>query len=172
MEVYIPPNLAMSAGQSFIRMRWSTQPGLGPTGAAWDGEVEDHPVTLRAPTTHNCPSSFGDASIALSGSGRYKPDISWLGWDCGGVTQFNTGDTVVKTWNLFNRYELRGTLTGLINAVTPVTVGGMYDTLRHLYMGPTSTSLLSLYNSNAGRSERRSQAEFRTLRPLRDSSAL
>ncbi len=44
------------AGTSFLRARFSTQPGLTPTGVATDGEVEDHRVTIEP---H--PLDFGDA---------------------------------------------------------------------------------------------------------------
>lgn len=56
----------VSAGPSFARFRLSSTGGLGPMGAAADGEVEDHAVQLFNPT-------FGSAGIIadpLSVNGR------------------------------------------------------------------------------------------------------
>lgn len=41
----VPENAVL--GQTFARFRISTSGGLEPTGAAWDGEVEDHEVWIR-----------------------------------------------------------------------------------------------------------------------------
>ena len=48
LVVTIPANV--SAGATFARFRVSTAGGLGPTGAATDGEVEDYALNLLQPT--------------------------------------------------------------------------------------------------------------------------
>lgn len=42
------------AGQTFARFRWSTTPGLGSTGAAGNGEVEDYEITIDALPLFGC----------------------------------------------------------------------------------------------------------------------
>ncbi|MCA9837791.1 MAG: hypothetical protein KC422_12815, partial [Trueperaceae bacterium] len=41
------------AGSSYLRIRLSTTNGLGPTGAAPDGEVEDYPIDIVEPEPEN-----------------------------------------------------------------------------------------------------------------------
>lgn len=48
------PNTA-SLGNTYARFRYSTQTGLGPTGAASDGEVEDYQVAIQnTPIVNSC----------------------------------------------------------------------------------------------------------------------
>ncbi len=48
LQITVPSNVG--TGATFARFRYATQAGLGPTGEALDGEVEDHQVTLEANT--------------------------------------------------------------------------------------------------------------------------
>lgn len=74
--ISVPISVPISAatGQTFARLRWSTQSGLGFDGAASDGEVEDHALTISALTGATCPSGLvldtrpgnGDAVITAA----------------------------------------------------------------------------------------------------------
>lgn len=48
LQIAVPSNVG--TGGTFARFRYATQAGLGPTGEALDGEVEDHQVALEANT--------------------------------------------------------------------------------------------------------------------------
>lgn len=48
IQIAIPQGAAFSVGESFARFRLSTQAGLGVTGFAPDGEVEDYRIDLTA----------------------------------------------------------------------------------------------------------------------------
>lgn len=51
IPITVPANATLS--QTFARLRWSSQSGLSPSGAATDGEVEDHALTITgAPSMH------------------------------------------------------------------------------------------------------------------------
>ena len=66
----VPFSVPLDAGigATYLRLRISSSGGLGPDGFSADGEVEDHPVTLRgAPPSVSEPSSqviSEDASVA------------------------------------------------------------------------------------------------------------
>ncbi len=57
-----------SAGASFTRFRLSSAGALTPTGAAADGEVEDHPVTVRGLDFGDAPNTYG---TQLPGGGNH-----------------------------------------------------------------------------------------------------
>ncbi|MDD2868337.1 CshA/CshB family fibrillar adhesin-related protein [Neomegalonema sp.] len=145
IHAYVTPRpdlMTGGEGLSFIRMRWSTQAGLGPTGEAPNGEVEDHPVNLVRPTTRDCTGSPNGSNFATTGAGLYKSEIFWLDWACGGVDRFYAGDVVAKTWTLPTGYRVRGVLSQISNpmAVSPL-LNGFYDSLQHLYGGATNIGL-------------------------------
>ena len=60
-----------TTSQTYARLRWSTQSGLSFDGAAPDGEVEDHPLTITLNTGASCPAGFvlfaqpGNASAVI-----------------------------------------------------------------------------------------------------------
>lgn len=62
----IPVPADASSGPSWLRARYSSTSGLGATGAAADGEVEDYPVqiSLSATTTSYYPSAAGYVTLA------------------------------------------------------------------------------------------------------------
>ena len=66
---------ADSAGDTFLRMRLTTDEALntfdGAIGAAFDGEVEDHPLTILAPQLDfgDAPNTY-DTTIASDGAGH------------------------------------------------------------------------------------------------------
>ena len=67
IPITVPPSATTS--QTFARVRWSSQSGLGPDGAASDGEVEDHALTITG-----APSLNGNKTMQIydpSGLGLY-----------------------------------------------------------------------------------------------------
>ncbi|MGB0798206.1 MAG: GEVED domain-containing protein, partial [Planktomarina sp.] len=72
------------AAQSHARFRWSSQPGLTASGAAPDGEVEDHTFVIVAPDLldrGDAPASYGDATHLTVTSiylGATPPDVEPL----------------------------------------------------------------------------------------------
>jgi hypothetical protein len=85
-EVYTIPGAAVG-GDTFARFRISSQPGLGWTGVAFDGEVEDYSVRIdyRPIADPGGPYSAIDegSTITLDGSGSFDPDgtIVLYEWD-------------------------------------------------------------------------------------------
>ncbi len=67
IPVRVPTNAVR--GASFARFRFSSQAGLGPAGAAPDGEVEDYRVALRAPV------ELTGAAVSASGTAA----LGWVG---------------------------------------------------------------------------------------------
>lgn len=66
------PALA-SPGLTYARFRCATAGGLGPTGAAADGEVEDYVVSVAAADLGDAPDSYG---TLLPGGARHTIDPS------------------------------------------------------------------------------------------------
>ena len=67
IPVTVPASATLS--QTFARVRWSSQSGLGPGGVATDGEVEDHAFTITG-----APSLNGNKSMQIydpNGLGLY-----------------------------------------------------------------------------------------------------
>jgi uncharacterized repeat protein (TIGR01451 family) len=64
IDVSVPANAV--SGETFSRFRWSTQSGLGATGATTGGEVEDHQVNVTMQPL-SCDVGVSD-SLQLSGS--------------------------------------------------------------------------------------------------------
>ena len=58
IPVTVPPSATTS--QTFARVRWSSQSGLGPDGAASNGEVEDHAFTITG-----APSLNGNKTMQI-----------------------------------------------------------------------------------------------------------
>jgi len=93
ITVSITAPIVMTAGDSFIRLRWSTASGLSPGEAAGDGEVEDYAVALI----------LGDAALQAvktvnSIDGSYSipgNDVSYT------ITVSNTGAGAVDTDSIF-----------------------------------------------------------------------
>jgi hypothetical protein len=67
----VTPPAASTQATTFARFRCSTQSGLGTTGAAADGEVEDYTLTIAAGPA---PNDWGDApdTGAGTGAGNYQ----------------------------------------------------------------------------------------------------
>ena len=55
----IPVPLEAAEGESYVRLRCSTDPGLGPTGPASDGEVEDYIVSIAGVLSIPALNSYG-----------------------------------------------------------------------------------------------------------------
>lgn len=69
------------AGASFARFRLSSAGGLGPTGSAPNGEVEDYPVNLAVPTPGSItvvtdPATNGPAMLLVQGTNNFYETIS------------------------------------------------------------------------------------------------
>ena len=67
-----------AAGQTFVRFRFSTASGLGPTGLAPDGEVEDYVLTL---TTNRAPVARMDTLVRYVNESAKITDIEVLAND-------------------------------------------------------------------------------------------
>jgi hypothetical protein len=100
-------NLGITAGQSYIRLRISTQPFSQPGGTLPDGEVEDYPVTIlqglvaSVTSTSATSCSVPDGTITLTASGgtstyQYSED--------GGVTWTNFTSPTILTGKARNGY--------------------------------------------------------------------
>jgi hypothetical protein len=97
----LTPN-GVTAGTAFMRLRWSTTSGLGPTGAASDGEVEDHQITISAylaPTgSTSCTGTnlTSNGSVELPDLNTSPPSFYFVspvpGWS-------NTAESVIEIWN-------------------------------------------------------------------------
>src|SRR5690606_22189207 len=61
--------VSAAAGRTFARFRLSRDGGLGPTGAAPDGEVEDYSLTIFANNTWQNP----DLAVDVTGDGNLSP---------------------------------------------------------------------------------------------------
>ena len=110
------------------------------------------PATLDAPPTATvvCPTEGAGAGsgYASSGSGIYKNDIFWLDWSCGGVSQFNPGDVVQKTWTSFHGIEITAIVSNITRTLEPYNTGNWGgDRLDELYGG---VNPIGLSNLNGG----------------------
>ncbi|MGY3670909.1 GEVED domain-containing protein (plasmid) [Marinovum sp. KMM 9989] len=75
IDVAVPADAVL--GRSFSRFRWSSTPALAAIGAASDGEVEDHAVTIGAtPSPRLSGTVFADTGIsaATPHNGIPEPD--------------------------------------------------------------------------------------------------
>jgi uncharacterized repeat protein (TIGR01451 family) len=68
-----PVPCTASAGVSYVRFRLSSAGGLGPTGAAPDGEVEDYEVILGTVDFGDAPDSYG---TTLAQGGPYHKVVA------------------------------------------------------------------------------------------------
>ena len=156
MQVYVAPRpdlMTGGEGLSFIRLRWSTQAGLGPTGEAPNGEVQDHPINLVRPRALVCAGSTLPSNFATSGAGLYKDSIFWLDWSCGATTQFNAGDTITKLWTLPSGHRLQARIDNLTASMTPYNTGAYGgDGLPQIYGGVNPIGLRSRYLSGSANS--------------------
>ncbi|MFZ1387791.1 MAG: CshA/CshB family fibrillar adhesin-related protein [Thiolinea sp.] len=150
----VTPPASYSAGASYLRVRWSSQAGLGPTGGAPDGEVEDYPITLASPVVHNCPASNGNGGYAIAGTGLYKDELFWLDWSCGTTTEFNVGDTVNKSWTLANGTVVTAQITEITDRITPVSINVVGTT------GTPAASLKDEYAIAGGAADRVGLANY------------
>ena len=59
-SITVPITVPLSAttSQTYARLRWSTQSGLGADGDAASGEVEDYTLTIAPGVSVGCPSGF------------------------------------------------------------------------------------------------------------------
>lgn len=76
----VPTNTVAGPANTFARIRISTISGLGPTGSATDGEVEDYEVTIAEAV----PADWGDApgshyTLAAVNGAHHLTQGGWLG---------------------------------------------------------------------------------------------
>lgn len=123
-----------TVGNSFARFRLSTAGGLGPTGAAADGEVEDYPITIynAAPTLDfgDAPDSYG--TLAASNGPRHVSSGPMLGTSRDAEANANasatsTGDGADDDGVRFVNMLVAGTNTFLEVAVTNLTAPASLD---------------------------------------------
>ncbi|MGB2746906.1 MAG: CshA/CshB family fibrillar adhesin-related protein, partial [Thiofilum sp.] len=135
-NVTVPANAVTTL--TYARFRWSSTLGLNSTAAASNGEVEDYAITIATPVIVNCPpeAAGSGSGYASSGTGLYKNNIFWLDWSCGGVTQFNPGTIVNKSWILTNGLQITANLSNITATLAPYNTGDWGgDLLDDLYGG-------------------------------------
>lgn len=71
LSVVVP--LAATAGQTYARFRWSTMSGIGSSGFANDGEVEDYRPTIDAGVTSLSISKVASAPGFVTGNVQQAP---------------------------------------------------------------------------------------------------
>lgn len=143
------PPAGAASGDTYARFRWSTTPGLGPTEAAPDGEVEDYRVTVRE--TIHCPlgTSNTGGGIAPGGNGPFREAVYWLDWRCDGVGVFPANSYVYKQWQ-FGPVEIRGRLRDLTQSVSVYNTGDWTgDLLVELYQGVNPIGLANAVSGEA-----------------------
>ena len=146
VPVIVP--VSATTSQTFARLRWSTQSGLGSDGPATDGEVEDYALTVTPNSTPSCPSGLvavntpGTATSVVvdAQNGTLAlgtPETAGSGANNGNSARVNTfnrtltldlGDLVAQNSNL-NVYSARDNNAGNITislsddniTFTPVT---------------------------------------------------
>ena len=89
MPIFVPVG---TAGAITFRFRLSTQRGLGPTGPAPDGEVEDYVVTVGRQTNLAITKSDGQASYVPGAAIAYTLRVTNAGPST--ATGFSIADTV------------------------------------------------------------------------------
>ncbi len=142
-----PPGAA--TGNTYARFRWSTTAGLGPTGGAPDGEVEDYRLNIRP--TILCPTgtSLTGGGIANGGNGPYREAVYWLDWACGGTSVFTANSYVIKTWQ-FGPVEIRARLHEISHSVQVYNTGDWTgDLLDDLYQGVNPIGLANAVSGEA-----------------------
>ncbi|WP_169745550.1 CshA/CshB family fibrillar adhesin-related protein [Isoalcanivorax pacificus] len=142
-----PPGAA--SGNTYARFRWSTTAGLGPTGGASDGEVEDYRLNIRP--TILCPtgSSLTGGGIASGGDGPYRDAVYWLDWACAGTSVFTANSYVIKTWQ-FGPVEIRARLHEISHSVQVYNTGDWTgDLLDDLYQGVNPIGLANAVSGEA-----------------------
>lgn len=125
----IPVPASAAPGISYARFRLSTSGGLGPTGDAHDGEVEDYAVTIyTSPPTldfGDAPSSYG-TTIASAGPSHAVNALrlgSGIDGEADGTpSAMSTGDGADDDGVRFTELLIPGTTANVI-----VTIAGLDD---------------------------------------------
>ncbi|MCZ4367337.1 DUF11 domain-containing protein [Sulfitobacter dubius] len=101
-EISFPVSVPVTAvlTPTFVRLRWSSTPGLDAITPAPDGEVEDYGITIRTPPDADrgdAPASYGDPQHIIEGPGAPEvylgstaPDIDLLAQNSIGATGDDT----------------------------------------------------------------------------------
>lgn len=107
LDVAVPARA--TRGTSYARFRYSSDLGLGPTGTASDGEVEDYQIVISdqfiddTPSATSCPAQGG----TLVGANLYLPlDGGTMGFEDGSPDQSPTTDPYpgAVTGGIFTQY--------------------------------------------------------------------
>lgn len=126
LTINVPADATL--GNSFARFRISTAGGLGPTGAAVDGEIEDYPIAIysAAPSLDfgDAPDSYG--TLATSNGPRHGSSGPILGTSRDAeanatASATSTGDGADDDGVRFLNMLVAGTNTFLEVAVTNLT---------------------------------------------------
>lgn len=92
----IPVPAAAARGTAWARFRFSDIGGLGPTGSAAKGEIEDYPTVLIKPITLTTRLTGGSLEVS---------------WDAESGAVLETAETIFEPWN------------EITNATIPYVVG-------------------------------------------------
>lgn len=106
-------------------------------GVTSEDDYASRTITVGA-NTIACPagSTATGSGYAASGTSSFKGQIFWLDWSCGGVTVFNKGATVTKSWNVGDGLAITGQISGISDDIVPYTVGTWSgDSLQNLHAG-------------------------------------
>ncbi len=125
-----------SPGDTYARFRLSSTGGLGPSGSASDGEVEDYFVSLvdgGAGTTLLVDLMFGDAEV--------RSENSEVVLSQGGVEVFRSPGTAISGWNFVGTAGDDMVGLGNLASAQPTPVPMMFD-------GSTGTDSLWLIDSD------------------------
>jgi len=107
VNFFVPPNAG--SGTTYARFRFSSQPGLGPTGAASDGEVEDYMLTLAGNSSSsnnnnsvlfdiNAPTSIDEGDMFILAGDVSDTGTLYINWgDDTGTESFHISSVIPFT---------------------------------------------------------------------------
>lgn len=109
-------------------------------GVTTEDDYSSAAITVGA-NTINCPTgtTATGSGYAASGTSAFVGQIFWMDWSCGGITLFNSGAIVNKSWTVGDGLTLTGQITGATKDLLPYTVGtwgGDTLQLRHAGLNP------------------------------------
>jgi ELWxxDGT repeat protein len=141
-QIPISVPLSALAGPTVARFRISTAGGLGPTGSAPDGEVEDHLLTVAQDLVVNLPTASGNDNVSIRKNGA---DVEVFDLDAATVIASSplaftnslivngspsNSNQVTIDYALGDFFSLPGgiQLNGGANVPNSLSVYGVYDT--------------------------------------------
>lgn len=112
-----------TAGDTYTRFRYSSQTGLGPTGTAADGEVEDYETTIAPDPDKACPGVIADIWFANDESGSVQggPNVNNSEFQNSLDFIYQISDQFVYDANNGMQAGLFGWALSQVNAIIPIT---------------------------------------------------